>query len=135
MNEDIYRERDRWRRKCVVLENENAKLRKALELAACNERGKLQVSYFVEWKTERDPHEWKLYSSLYADPAAARSSYEAALKVPGCIDARYIERMDLRREVDEYYMERQVAANRQSELQLATPAECFGRNVKYGGNV
>lgn len=130
VNEDVYREREHWRRKCVVLENENAKLRKALELATCHERGKLQVSFFVEWKTTDQPKDWKLYSNLYADPAAAIASYEAALKRPGCLDARIIERMDLRREVDKHYMRRQRRCTRQSELQLATPAECFGRDIR-----
>lgn len=134
-NQDIYRECERWRRKCVLLETRCEQLKKALMLATCNDPGKLQVSYFVEWKTTDRPKDWELYSSLCAEPRAAIASYEAALKRPGCLDARFVERMDLRRVVDEHYMQQQKPVNRQTELQLATPAECYARNVRFGGNV
>lgn len=125
--EDVYRERDKWRRKCVQLERQLELANKALELSGCQDKGVLRVSYAVEWRTTTKPHSWELYSSFTADPKQAQHSHEAALKNPCCLDARYVERMDLRREVDEYYMSTQVQVSYKNDLQMATPAECYGR--------
>ena len=125
--EDVYRERDKWRRKCVQLERQLELANKALELSGCRDKGVLRVSWAVEWRTGSKPHSWELYSSFTADPKQARASYEAALKNPCCVDARFVERMDLRREVEEHYMNTQVHVTCTSELQMATPAECYGK--------
>ena len=125
--DDVYRDRDKWHRKCVLLERQLELANKALELSGCQNQGVLRVSWAVEWRTTGKPHSWELYSSFTAEPRQARSSYEAALKNPCCIDARYVERMDLRRGVDEYYMSTQVQITGKQGLLMATPAECYGR--------
>ena len=60
-------------------------------------------SWRVEWKLKDFPNDWMLFNRGFLFPSQALASYEEALKRPGCIAARIIERelrtTDIRREV------------------------------------
>ena len=60
-------------------------------------------SWRVEWKLKDFPNDWMLFNRGFLFPSQALESYQEALKRPGCIAARIIEReihtTDIRREV------------------------------------
>ena len=60
-------------------------------------------SWRVEWKLKSFPNDWLLFNRGFLFPSEALASYLEAVKRPGCIAARIIERevrtTDIRREV------------------------------------
>ena len=60
-------------------------------------------SWRVEWKLKDHPNDWLLFSKGKLFPSEALAAYHEALKRPGCIAARIIERelrtTDIRREI------------------------------------
>lgn len=47
----------------------------------------------VEWKTSRHPDEWRPFSTFKEYPSDTLGSYWEALKRPGVLDARIVERV------------------------------------------
>ena len=50
-------------------------------------------SWRVEWKIKDFPGDWLLFCRSKTFPSEAVSAYEEAIKRPGCIDARIVERV------------------------------------------
>lgn len=88
---------------------------------------KFVVSWTVEWRTVQQPDEWALFSTPTTDPRDAQSSYDMATKNPVCVAARFVERLQLNREIPAEELKKRRKTQSKAELRLPIQAEGFGR--------
>ncbi len=56
------------------------------------------IRWRVEWRLKKKPDEWQPYAVNKRLPSQALHSYEAALAVPGCLEARVVQQETFTRE-------------------------------------